>query len=316
MGRLKIFSGRWGMNLSEEICHKLGITIGKSSTVKFKNGNSFVKIEENVRDMDCFLIHCIGENVNDDVMEMLIMVDALRRASADRITVVVPYYFYARSDKKDQPRISITARLLADLLESAGIDRVLTMDLHSEQIMGFFKKPVDQVSGLSVLCQYFSQKNLENLVVVAPDAGGAKRARSFSWALGADLAIIDKKRIGNEDKTISSGIIGDVAGKTAIIIDDEIDTGGSIVNSIDLLIEAGAKDVYAACTHPVFSSNCIEKLTQCNAIEVVVTNSVPIRKDYDEKKIVVLTVADVLSKSIDSIHTGTSVSSVLGSYKY
>lgn len=316
MVRLKIFSGRWGKSLSEEICQKLGVTIGKSSTVKFKNGNSFVKIEENVRDMDCFLIHCIGENVNDDVMEMLIMVDALRRASAKRITVVVPYFFYARSDKKDQPRISITARLLADLLEAAGIDRVLTMDLHSEQIMGFFKKPVDQVSGLSVLCQYFADKNLENLVVVAPDAGGAKRARTFSWALDAGLAIIDKKRIGNEDKTVSSGIIGDVRDKTAIIIDDEIDTGGSIVNSIEMLLEAGAKEVYAACTHPVFSATAVEKMQGCKATEVVVTNSVPIRKDYDEKKIVVLTVADVLSKSINSIHSGTSVSSVLDKYKY
>lgn len=316
MDRLKIFSGRWGMNLSKEICQKIGVTIGKSSTVKFKNGNSFVKIEENVRDMDCFLIHCIGENVNDDVMEMLIMVDALRRASASRITVVVPYYFYARSDKKDQPRISITARLLADLLESAGIDRVLTMDLHSEQIMGFFKKPVDQVSGLPVLCNYFLQKKLENLVIVSPDAGGAKRARTFSWSLGGELAIIDKKRIGNEDKTISSGIIGDVVGKTAILIDDEIDTGGSIVNSIDLLLEAGAKEVYAACTHAVFSATAVEKLSQSSAVEIVVTNSVPVRKDYDEKRIIVLSVADVLSKSIGSIHNGTSVSSVLENYKY
>lgn len=316
MNGLKIFSGRWGMNLTKEICEKLDITMGKSSTVKFKNGNSFVKIEENVRDMDCFLIHCIGQNVNDDVMEMLIMVDALRRASAKRITVVVPYYFYARSDKKDQPRISITARLLADLLEASGIDRVLTMDLHSEQIMGFFKKPVDQVSGLSVLCDYFSNKNLENRVIVAPDAGGAKRARSFSWAIGAELAIIDKKRVGNQDKTISSGIIGDVKNKTAILIDDEIDTGGSIVNSIDLLLEAGAKEVYAACTHPVFSATAIDKLTNSKAVEIVVTNSVPIRKDYDQKRIVVLSIANVLSKSIHSIYAGTSISSVLDSYRY
>lgn len=313
--RLRVFCGRHGKDLAKEVCDRLDIELGKSSTFKFKNNNSFVKIEENVRDMDCFVIHSIGENVNDDVMEMLIMIDALKRASARRVTAVMPYYFYARSDKKDQPRISITARLLADLLTAAGVDRIIAIDLHSEQVMGFFTLPVDQLLALPVLCDYLNSLELENTVVVSPDAGGAKRARAFSWALNSDLAIIDKKRDGNKDRTAVYGIIGDVKDRTAILVDDEIDTGGSIVNSVNALLEAGAKKVYAVCTHPVFSANAIQKLQESKIEKVIVTNTIPIRGEFDSEKIKVLSIGKLLSKAIRRIHDGTSVSALFSKYK-
>lgn len=315
LDRLKVFYGRHGSELAHEVCERLDIEPGRSSTFKFKNTNSFVKIEENVRDMDCFVIHTIGENVNDDVMEMLIMIDALKRASARRVTAVMPYYYYARSDKKDQPRISITARLLADLVTAAGVDRIIAIDLHSEQVMGFFTLPVDQLIALPVICDYIKSLKLENMVVVSPDAGGAKRARAFSWALEADLAIIDKKRDGNKDRSAVYGIIGDVKGKVAILVDDEIDTGGSIVNSVNALLEAGATKVYAACTHPVFSANAIEKLSSSELAQVIVTNTISIRGEYDPKRIKVLSIGKLLSKAIRRIHEGTSVSALFSKYK-
>lgn len=310
LDRLKVFACGSALPLATEICQRLCIPLGLSSTIKFKNNNTFVKIEENVRAVDCFTVHCIGENVNDDLMEALIMIDALKRSSASRITAILPYYYYARSDKKDQPRISITARLVADLLTAAGVDRILTMDLHSEQIMGFFSLPVDQLAALPVICEYLKERGEHNCVVVAPDAGGAKRARQFSWELNADLAIIDKRRIGNKDKTSVYGIIGDVAQRTAILIDDEIDTGGSIANSVNSLRDAGANRVYAACTHPVFSANAIDKLMSLNIEQVVVTNTIPIRKDFDSEKIKVLSVAGLFANAVLSIHEGSSVSAL------
>jgi ribose-phosphate pyrophosphokinase len=308
--RLKIFAGSSAQQLAGEICKRLCIPLGKSSSMKFKNNNTFVKIDENVRAVDCFTVHCIGENVNDDLMEALIMIDALKRASARRITAVLPYYYYARSDKKDQPRISIIARLVADLLTAAGVDRILTMDMHSDQIMGFFSLPVDQLAALPVICEYLKERGERNCVVVAPDAGGAKRARQFSWELNADLAIIDKRRIGNKDKTSVYGIIGDVKDRTAILVDDEIDTGGSIINSVNSLREAGAKKVYAACTHPVFSDTALERLMNAEIEQVVVTDTIPIRKAFDPEKIKVLSVAELFAQAVLSIHEGTSVSSL------
>ncbi len=312
--RLKVFYGRWGKDLALEVCDMLDIEPGRSETIKFKNQNSFVRVEDNVRDIDCFVIHSIGENVNDDLMEMLIMVDALKRASARRVTAVMPYYFYARSDKKDQPRISITARLVADLLTAAGVDRVITIDLHAEQIMGFFTRPVDQLLALPVICDHFHSLKLENPVVVSPDAGGAKRARSFSWTLKADLAIIDKRRLGNKDATSVYGLIGDVKGRTAILVDDEIDTGGSIVNSMGALREAGATKVYAACTHAVFSADAVETLTNSDLEQVVVTNTIPLRKSFDSGRIKVLSIGRLLAKAIRRIHEGTSVSALFSKY--
>ena len=261
--------------------------------------------------MDCFVIHTIGENVTDDVMEMLIMIDALKRV-CERVTAVP---FTISSDKKDQPRISITARLLADLLTAAGVDRIIAIDLHSEQVMGFFTLPVDQLIALPVICDYIKSLKLENMVVVSPDAGGAKRARAFSWALEADLAIIDKKRDGNKDRSAVYGIIGDVKDKVAILVDDEIDTGGSIVNSVNALMEAGATKVYAACTHPVFSANAIEKLSSSKLAQVIVTNTISIRGDYDPSRIKVLSIGKLLSKAIRRIHEGTSVSALFSKYK-
>ncbi len=315
LDKLRIFAGRGAAPLTREICDHLSVEVGKTACFNFKNRNTFVKIEENVRDMDCFTIHTIGENPNDDLMETLITVDALRRASARRITAVVPYFFYARSDKKDQPRISITSKLVSDLMTVAGVDRILTMDLHSEQIMGFFNRPMDQLIALPVLCDYIQRKRYDDLVVVAPDAGGAKRARSYSWALDADLAIMDKKREGNKDKTQVFGIIGDVKGKTAILVDDEIDTGGSIVNSVNALYDAGAERVLACCTHPIFSDSALERLSESKLEEVIVTNTVPIRREFNTRKIKVLSVADLFAKAILSIHLGTSVSALFKKFK-
>jgi ribose-phosphate pyrophosphokinase len=309
LDRLKVFAGNSGQYLAREICDELSIPLGKSRTLKFKNQNTFVQVEESVRDVDCYIVQCIGENINDDLMETLIMADALKRASARRITAVLPYFFYARSDKKDQPRVSITAKLVADLLTAAGYDRVVTMDMHSEQIMGFFNNPMDQLTAQPVITSYIRNKQLRNCVVVAPDAGGAKRARSYSWELNADLAIIDKRRIGNKDKTSIFGLIGDVKDRVAILVDDEIDTGGSIINSVRSLKEAGAKEVYAACTHPVFSADAVERLTQEEGLEeVIATNTIRIKKAYDKDKIKVLSVAPLLAQAILSIHEGRSVS--------
>jgi len=205
--------------------------------------------------------------------------------------------------------------LLADLLTAAGVDRIIAIDLHSEQVMGFFTLPVDQLLALPVLCDYLNSLELENTVVVSPDAGGAKRARAFSWALNSDLAIIDKKRDGNKDRTAVYGIIGDVKDRTAILVDDEIDTGGSIVNSVNALLEAGAKKVYAVCTHPVFSANAIQKLNESKIERVIVTNTIPIRGEFDSKKIKVLSIGKLLSKAIRRIHDGTSVSALFSKYK-
>jgi len=306
--KMKIFSGSASTDLTKEICQKLGVKPGKVKYQKFANDNTFCSIQENIRECDVFLVQTSVRPVNDNLMEAMIMIDALVRASARRITMVMPYYAYARSDKKDRPRIPITASLVARLLETAGADRLLTMDLHAEQIQGFFSVPVDQLAALPILVRYLKKKRFKKFVVVAPDAGSARRSGAYAERLKCPLAIVDKRR----DKITGSlkvhGVVGDVKGHTAIILDDEINSGGSIIRAIETVKEAGALDVYAGCTHPVFSPDAIGKLENTEVKEIVVTNTVPIFDRGKKKKLKVLSVAPLFASAINSIHTGTSVS--------
>jgi ribose-phosphate pyrophosphokinase len=305
---MKIFPGTASADLTEEICDELGKKPGKVTYQKFANDNTFCTIEENVRECDIFLVQTSVRPVNDNLMEALIMIDALMRASARRITMVMPYFAYARSDKKDRPRIPITASLVARLLETAGADRLLTMDLHAEQIQGFFTVPVDQLVAIPIIVKYLRQKKIKKPVIVAPDAGSARRAGAYAERLKCPLAIIDKRRDKVTGKLQIHGVVGEVKGYNAIILDDEINSGGSIIRAIETVGEAGAKDIYAGCTHPVFSPDAIEKLENTAVKEIVVTNTVPIFDYGKKKKLKVLSVAPLFAQAIYSIHTGTSVS--------
>ena len=307
MDDLKVFTGNAHPALAQSICDYLGIPLGKAEVFEFTNENIFVRIMENVRERDIFVVQPLCCPVNKSLVEMLIMLDALKRASAKRITAVLPYYGYGRTDKKDQPRVPITARLLADLITVAGANRVLTVDLHAAQIQGFFNIPVDELTALYVLSDHFKQKKIEDLVVVATDIGISKRARDFAARMHAPLAIMEKRRIGNAGKTEALNIIGDVNGKVAVTFDDEIDTAGSLVNTVIALKEAGARDVYACCTHPVFSGSAIERIKKSPVKEVVVTDTIPIPEEKRIDKIKILPMAPILGEAIHRIHTGLSI---------
>src|SRR6266540_5936566 len=252
-----IYAGNANRPLAQQITRYLRTKLGKAEVFKFANDNIFVRVMENVREQDVFLVQPTSRPVNDSVMELLIMIDAFKRASAGRITAVIPYYGYGRSDKKDQPRVPITARLIADMLTVAGADRVLTMDLHQGQIQGFFPIPVDELTAVDILCRYIYSKDLSDKVVVR-ELGFAKKARNVAEKLSAPLAIVEKRRVGNEDKTELMNIIGEVAGKNAVIIDDEIDTAGSLMEAVDALVAEGARAIYSCATHGVFSSDALE----------------------------------------------------------
>ncbi|MFH1483772.1 MAG: ribose-phosphate diphosphokinase, partial [Chloroflexota bacterium] len=260
MDELKVFTGNAHPALARGICDYLGIPLGQAEVFEFSNENIFVRILENVRARDIFVLQPLSRPVNKSIMELLIMIDAFKRASAGRVTAVVPYYAYGRTDKKDQPRVPITARLLADLLTVAGASRILTVDLHAAQIQGFFNIPVDELTAMSILAQHFREKELQDLVVVATDVGISKRARDFAHLLKAPLAIIEKRRAGNDDKAETLNVIGDVGGMRALTFDDEIDTAGSLVGAVEALTQAGAREVYAAATHPIFSSPAIQRI--------------------------------------------------------
>ncbi|MCX6356814.1 MAG: ribose-phosphate pyrophosphokinase [Candidatus Aureabacteria bacterium] len=305
---MKIFCGRSNPELAREICGYLGTELGKCIIHKFKNDNTFVRIEENVRGKDVFVIQTSAFPVNDLFMELLIMVDALKHASASRITAVLPYYPYARSDKKDQPRISITARLVADLLETAGVDRMLTMNLHSEQIQGFFRIPVDQLLASPILCNYFAESGLSDFIIVAPDAGSAKRAEKYALALGLPMAILDKRRDQLNDTVEIFHIIGDVRGKNAIVFDDEIATGGSMIETAHALLEHGARDLYAGAVHAVLCGDAPRILQQSPYKQVVVTNTLPVDGEKKISKLKILSVAQLFGEAITRIHEGKSVS--------
>ncbi|MBA7681959.1 Ribose-phosphate pyrophosphokinase [subsurface metagenome] len=306
MDELKVFSGNANPTLAKAVTEQLGIPLGKCEVFEFSNENIFVRILDNVRERDTFVIQPICSPVNNNLVELLIMIDALKRASAGRITAVIPHYSYGRSDRKDQPRVPITARLIADLLTVAGANRMLTVDLHAAQIQGFFNIPVDELTALYVLSDYF-KRNFNSLVVVATDIGISKRARDVANRLNAPLAIIEQRRLGNVDKKEALNIIGEVEGKVALIVDDEIDTAGSLVNVVSVLLERGAKEVYACATHPVFSGPAIERIASSPVKEVVVTDTIPVTSDKKLDKITVLSIAPLLGEAIKRIHTGQSV---------
>jgi ribose-phosphate pyrophosphokinase len=307
MDEMKVFSGTAHPSLARSITDYLGIPLGKCEVFKFSNDNTFVRILENVRERDVFVIQPLAYPVNDRLVELLIMLDALKRASPDRITAVIPYYAYGRSDRKDQPRVPITARLLADLLTVAGANRLLTVDLHSAQIQGFFSIPVDELTALYVLVNYFKNKNFKDLVVVATDIGGSKRARNMAARLNAPLAIIEKRRLDNAGHTEALNVIGDVAGKTCLTFDDETDTAGTMVNAVTALIKARAKEVHACCTHPVFSGPAIQRIAESPLKEFVVTDTIPLNGEKKLDKITVLSLAPLLGEAMRRIHTGQSV---------
>ena len=307
MDELKVFSGNAHPALAEAVTEYLEIPLGKCEVFQFSNENIFVRIMENVRSRDTFVIQPISSPVNKSLIELLIMIDALKRASAGRITAVVPYYGYARTDKKDQPRVPITARLIADLLTVAGANRLLTVDLHAAQIQGFFNIPVDELTALDILSSYFKKKELDNLAVVATDIGITKRARDLAHKLNAPLAIMEKRRIGNKDQIETLNVIGEVKDKIALTVDDEIDTAGSLVNTVATLIERGAREVYACCTHPVFSGDAIQGIASSPVKEVVVTDTIPVNDEKKLDKITVLPIAPLLGEAIHRIHTGQSV---------
>jgi len=310
---LVLTAGNANLPLAQEIASVLGMRLAEAEVSQFSDGEVFVQMNENVRGADVFVIQPTCPPVNQNLMELLVMIDALRRASAHRITAVIPYYGYARQDRKVQPRVPITAKLVADLITAAGAQRVLTMDLHAGQIQGFFNIPVDHLFAAPVLLEFFHDRLTEgawkDLVVVAPDAGGVERARAFAKRLGTSLAIMDKRRTGiNEAKMMR--VIGDVRDCDAILLDDIIDTAGTIVQAVSALKEEGARRVLASCTHPVLSGPAIERLEESVIEEVVVTNTIPLREDQQSKKITVLSVGPLLAEAIHRIHTEKSVSSL------
>ena len=304
---LKVFTGNGHPELAQSVCNYLDIPLGQAEVFKFANDNTFVRIHENIRQRDVFIVQPTCYPVNDNLMELLIMIDACKRASAGRITAVVPYYGYGRTDKKDQPRVPITARLVADLLTAAGADRLLTVDLHAGQIQGFFNIPVDELTVLPIMGDYFAAKEIQDLVVVAVDIGISKKARDMALRLGAPLAIIEKRRVGNDGESETMNVIGDVEGKVALTFDDEIDTGGTVVNAAKALSERGVKEVFCCVTHPVLSLNASELMATSNFKEVVVSDTIPMSPEKRNGKFTVLSVAPLLGEAIYRIHKGQSV---------
>jgi len=306
-----IYAGRANRPLAENICAYLKTRMGDADVFQFANENIFVRIKENVREQDVFLIQPTSRPVNRSIMELLIMIDAFKRASAGRITAVLPYYSYGRSDKKDQPRVPITARLIADMLTVAGADRVLTMDLHQGQIQGFFSIPVDELTAINILVPYIRKKKLTDIVVVS-ELGFAKKARNFAELLSAPLAIVEKRRVGNEDRTELMNVIGEVRGKTAVIIDDEIDTGGSLLEAAAALEAEGARKIYSCATHGVFSGDALERIGRSPITEVIVTDTIPLQAGAPDR-VTVLSVAPLFGEAIKRIHRGESVGALFSS---
>lgn len=305
--RIKVFSCNSNPLLAQKICNHLGIALGDSKVNKFSDGEIHIQLNETVRGLDVYVVQSTCDPVNQHLMELLVMVDALKRASAGTINVVIPYYGYARQDRKARARDPITAKLVANLIETAGADRVIAMDLHATQIQGFFNIPVDHLLGVPILANYFQGKDLTDLVVVSPDHGGVIRARRLAERLEAPLAIIDKRRPEPNVSEVMS-IIGKVAGKTAIIIDDIIDTAGTIALATDAILERGAKEVYACCTHPVLSGPALERIQKSGIKQLIATDTIPLKPEKMLDKIEVLSVAPVIGEAIYRIHHEQSVS--------
>jgi ribose-phosphate pyrophosphokinase len=304
---LKVFTGNAHPALAGDICQYLEKPLGQCEVFEFSNENIFVRFLENIRARDVYLVQPIASPVNTRLMELFVMIDAAKRASAGRITAVVPYYGYGRSDKKDQPRVPITARLIANFIETAGADRLLTVDLHAGQVQGFFNIPVDELTALSLLAQHFRDKNLPDLTVVATDVGDAKRAGHMADRLGVPIAIVEKKRIGNKEKVEALNIIGDVKGTNALIVDDEVDTAATLVATAEIVRRNGAKEVYAGATHPILSGPAVERIEESPIKELVTTDSIPLTPEKLLPKMTVLSVAPLLGQAIQCIHTGQSV---------
>lgn len=305
---IKVFSGNAHPALAREICEHLNVPLGQAYVGRFPDGEVRLQILENVRGADVFVIQPTCRPVNDNLMELLILMDAFRRASAQRITAVIPYYGYARQDRKDRPRVPISSKVVADLLTSAGAERVLALDLHAGQIQGYFNIPVDHLYATPVTVNYFRKLKLKNLVIVSPDPGGVERARSFAKKMKAPLAIIDKRR---EDAHVVEmfNVIGDVVGKTCLIVDDMIDTGGTLARGAQALLDKGAEKVFACCTHGVFAGDAINKINASRLEQVVTTNSIPLTPEGEKcSRIKILSVAKLLAEAIRSIHEETSVS--------
>jgi len=310
--QFQIYSGNANRDLSQKICRYLSTELGRLEVFQFANENIFVKILDNVREKDVFIVQPTSRPVNQSIMELLIMIDAFKRASAGRITAVVPYYSYGRSDKKDQPRVPITARLVADMITVAGADRMLTMDLHQGQIQGFFNIPVDELTAVHILSNYFKHKHLEDLVVVT-DLGFAKRARTFAELLDAPLAIIEKRRVGNLDRAELMNVIGDVRGKRAVIVDDEIDTAGTLTETIHALEREGVDEIYACATHGILSDPAIDRIEASSLRELVLTDTVPLPAAKRLPRITTLSIAPLIGEAIKRIHRGESVGALFSS---
>jgi ribose-phosphate pyrophosphokinase len=309
-GPLKIFSGRAHPALADEICGLLGIEKGHASLYSFADGETYVQIDENVRGADVFVLQPTSPPANDNLMELLIMLDAFKRSSARRVTAVLPYYGYARQDRKDKPRVPITSKLVADLITAAGADRVLTLDLHASQIQGFFNIPVDHLFAAPVIVKHLKALDLPDLTIVSPDAGGVERARAYAKRLGASLAIIDKRRIA-KNQTEVMNIIGDVDGRNVCVVDDIIDTAGTLIHSVEALMSKGAKSISASCTHAVLSGPAVERINSSALQQVIATNSMPTAdKEQECSKLKTLSIGELLAEAVKRIHHEDSVSSL------
>ena len=312
MNKIKIFScSEHADAFTKEICDHLDLPMGKLTSMKFKNDNNFVQILETVRDHDVYLVQSNIPPVNERIMELLITIDAVKRASAKRINVILPYYMYSRSDKKDQPRVPITAKLMAQILEAAGASRVITCDLHNPAIQAYFDINCDMLTGQNVLQKYFKDKNLEDMVIVATDAGSSKKAYKYSEYFGCPIAMIDKRRAGNDDRAIATTVIGEVKDKTAIIFDDEIDTAGSVMETVQILEKFGAKEIYCGCTHGVLSGPAIERIKNSALKELVITNTIPLLPEKQIPQIKVLSIAPLFAETIRRLNEEKPLGEIL-----
>jgi ribose-phosphate pyrophosphokinase len=314
---LRVFSGNGNPDLAQAICQRLGVPLGDATVTRFENENIFVRLNESVREKDVFVVQSLAAPLSDRILELLIMLDACKRASAGRVTAVIPYYAYGRTDKKDQPRVPITARLLADMIQVAGADQVITLDLHAGQIQGFFSIPMDELSAMPLLVNYFLDKGWDDAIVVSPDMGFAKRARNFAEALNVPLALAEKRRVQNlgsngEGKSKSQvlNLIGDVQDRRCILVDDEIATGGSILEVVELLAQNGAKEIYACCVHPVFAGKAVERLSSSRIVELVTTDTLALPPHKRWPGLTVLPVSTLLAEVIQRIHSGISVDTI------
>ena len=311
MKNIKIFACDTAKKFTQEICDYLKIPMGKMKVMKFKNDNTFVQIEETVREQDVYIVQTTLPPVNERVMELLIAIDALKRASAKNINVVLPYYLYSRSDKKDQPRVPVTAKLMQQLIEAAGATRVITCDLHNPAIQAYFNINCDRLSAQNLLQKYFKEKNLQDVVVVATDAGSSKKAYKYSEYFNCPIALIDKRRMGNDDTAIANNVIGDVKNKTTIIFDDEVDTAGSLIETARILDKNGVKEIYAGCTHGILSANAVERIQNSPIKELVLTNTIPLPTEKRIDKIKVLTIAPLFAEAIKRINEAKPIGELL-----